>query len=101
VQKNDRRPIGGASLGVTDIQGAGIDLLERGERGIRSRLDAGQLGLGRLRLRESGHAELSGGDGDGRGPKEPAAIMIDCVRRFDLAHGTAPVVESMDCSIRT
>ena len=43
VQKNDRRTIGGAGFGVSDIQDAGIDLLERGERCVRPPLDRGQL----------------------------------------------------------
>ena len=42
VQKNDRRAIGRAGFGVADIQDAGIDLLERAERRVRSRLDRGQ-----------------------------------------------------------
>ena len=43
VQKNDRRAIGGTGFGVADIQDAGIDLLQRGERRVRPRLDRGQL----------------------------------------------------------
>ena len=43
VQKNDRRAIGGAGLGVADIQDAGIDLLQRAERRVRPRLDCGQI----------------------------------------------------------
>ena len=42
VQKNDRGTIGGAGFGVADIQDAGIDLLQRAERRVRSRLDRGQ-----------------------------------------------------------
>ena len=38
VQQNDRRAIGGAGFGVTDIQHAGIDLLEWGELYIRARV---------------------------------------------------------------
>ena len=43
VQKNDRGTIGGAGFGVSDIQQAGIDLLQRAERSVRSRLDRRQL----------------------------------------------------------
>ena len=42
VQKNDRRAIGRAGFGVSDIQDAGIDLLQRAERRVRPRLDRGQ-----------------------------------------------------------
>ena len=39
VQKNDRRTVGGTGFRVSDIQDAGIDLLERGERRVRTRFD--------------------------------------------------------------
>ena len=42
MQKNDRRAIGGAGFGVSDIQDAGIDLLQRAERCVRPWLDGGQ-----------------------------------------------------------
>ena len=37
MQKNDRGTIGRAGLGVSDIQDAGIDLLQRAERRVRPR----------------------------------------------------------------
>ena len=43
MQQDDRRTVRGAGLGVADVQDAGIDLLERGERRVRSRLDRRQL----------------------------------------------------------
>src|SRR5262245_28079739 len=44
VQEEDHRPICGAGFGVSDIQNAGIDLLERAEGGVRSWLDRRQPG---------------------------------------------------------
>jgi hypothetical protein len=47
VQKNDRRLICGTRLGVSDVQKAGIDLLERGEwtgRRIRGNLQGNRTG---------------------------------------------------------
>ena len=43
MQKNDRRTIGGAGFGIADTQNAGIDLLQRAEGRVRSRLDRGQI----------------------------------------------------------
>jgi hypothetical protein len=43
VQKNDQRPIGETSFGVSDIQNPSIDLLELAERRVRSRFDRGQI----------------------------------------------------------
>jgi hypothetical protein len=63
VQKNHWRAIGRTCFGVCNIQDAGIDLLEWGERSIRSRPDRRQLCLSclaRLRIRRPDHAKLSG-----------------------------------------
>jgi hypothetical protein len=43
VQKDDWRVICRARFGICHIQDAGIDLLQRGKRGIRSWLDRRQL----------------------------------------------------------
>jgi hypothetical protein len=43
VQKDDWRAICRARFGICHIQDAGIDLLQRGKRGIRSWLDRRQL----------------------------------------------------------
>src|SRR5262249_40549719 len=69
-----------------------IDLLERRERDVRSRLHRRQLGLGRWRLRETGHAQPRSGGSHGRRAEEPAALTVDRVRAFDLAHPTAPAI---------
>jgi hypothetical protein len=45
VQENDHGTIGGAGFGVADIEDGGIDLLQRPERGVRSRLGRGIAGL--------------------------------------------------------
>src|SRR5207248_9870093 len=45
VEKNDHRTIGAADNRVTDIQEAGIDLLDGTERGGRPRLGRGDGGL--------------------------------------------------------
>ena len=42
VQKNYGATIGRASLGVADVQYAGIDLLQRAERGVRPSLIRGR-----------------------------------------------------------
>ena len=79
MQKNDGRAIGGAGLGVADIQGAGVDLLQRGKRRIRARLDRGKLCqfyLAGLCVRRPDQAELGGGNGHGGGAKEPAAAWF-------------------------
>ena len=71
MQKNDDRAIGRAGFDISDIQKAGVDLLQRPEGGV------GLRGAG---LRRSGadQAELGGSDGSARGAKEKAAGMIDC-----------------------
>src|SRR5262249_8124707 len=50
VQKQHWLAIGWAGFGVADIQQTGIDLLQRTERSVRSRLDRGQFCLARLRV---------------------------------------------------
>ena len=49
VQQHDRGTVGGTGLGISDIQGAGIDLLERAERRVRPWLNLGSLSAARLR----------------------------------------------------
>ena len=76
MQKNDRRAIGGTGFGVGDIQDAGIDLLQRTERRVRSRLDCRHLAL---RLAGCAVAEpimpsCAAAMVIGRGTKEAAAM---------------------------
>jgi hypothetical protein len=75
VQKNDHRAIGRAGFGVSDIQEAGIDLLERAEGRSCS---CCRLAPPRRRSRE-----LHGREGHARSPKEAAAMMINFFGRFD------------------
>jgi hypothetical protein len=97
VQQIDRGPVGGAGFGLTDIEQAGIDLLQRAERG-GSRLNSGQLlriCLDSLYIGRTNHAELGRGKGHGRSPEKAAALMIDVFGYFDLIHGVSPCCD--DC----
>ena len=71
VQKNDRRTIGGAGFSVSDVQDAGIDLLQRSERRVRPRLDRGQLAGRPARLRVRGTDQ----------PKLAAAMLMAAMRK--------------------
>ena len=55
MQQKDCRAIGGAGFGVSDIEEAGVDLLQGRERGVRPRLDCGQVRFcrGGLSVRKS------------------------------------------------
>ena len=80
MQKNDGRPIGGAGFGVTDIQDAGIDLLQRSERRVRSRLDRRQLCRccgACLCACGARCSKLRGRDDDCCSADEPASTMFD------------------------
>ena len=50
MQQKNYRAIGGAGLGVSDIQEASVDLLQTRERGVRPRLDCGQVWFRRAGL---------------------------------------------------
>ena len=45
MQQKDYRAIGGAGFGVSDVQKAGVDLLQGRERGVRPGLIAGRFGF--------------------------------------------------------
>jgi hypothetical protein len=80
VQQNDCGTIGGAGFGISDIQDAGIDLLQRAERRVRPRLDRSRIrGPCRagLCVRQTAQHELSGGDAHRRGAKKAASILVD------------------------
>jgi hypothetical protein len=90
VQKNNNGPVGRAGLSVADIQDAGIDLLQGSERGVCPRLDRRQLCrfcLAGLCIRRADHAELGGGDAQGRSAEKAAAMMVDVFGHFDRVHG--------------
>ena len=88
VQKNDRGTIGGTGFGVSDIEDAGINLFQRGERRVRPRLDRRQRGLLRLGLRLGGphHAKLGRGKAHRRSRKKATPMAVDWVLRSDAAH---------------
>jgi hypothetical protein len=89
VQKNDRGTIGGACFRVTDVEDAGVDLLQRRERGVRSRLDRRQRRRScpaDLRVRRRHKAELSGDDGAGCSTDQAAPLVVEVVRHCDPVH---------------
>jgi hypothetical protein len=90
VQQNDRRPVGGAGLGVADVEDAGVDLLQRAERGIRSRLECGQLWLLRLGMQRADRPELSGGNHQAHGAEEAATMMVDVFQPIEHTHANSP-----------
>jgi hypothetical protein len=93
VQKNDRTTAGGAGFGISDVEHAGIDLLERAERRVRSRLDRGRINRAdpaRLRARRTGDAEPGERNGHGRGTQEAAAMMVDVFGQFGWTHQASP-----------
>jgi hypothetical protein len=60
VQKDDNRTIGGAGLGIADIQDAGIDLLQWTEGRVRPRLYRGWNHLAGLCVRGTDRDEFGG-----------------------------------------
>ena len=98
VQKNDRGTIGGTGFGVSDIEEAGVDLLQRAKRRVRSRLDRAQLRRFCSRCRGTDHAELGGSKGHRRSAKKAAAMLVDLFGRFGLIHGEAPEFDGWSAS---
>jgi hypothetical protein len=88
VQQKNYRAIGGAGLGVSNIQEASVDLLQGRERGVRARLDCGQVWFCRavLSVRRTAQAELRGCNSHGRGADKAAARMIDIFGDSGRAH---------------
>ena len=88
MQQKDYRAIGGAGFGVSDVQKAGVDLLQGRERGVRPRVDRGQVRFCRagLSVRRTAHAELRGCNSHGRGADKAAARMIDIFGDFSRVH---------------
>jgi hypothetical protein len=97
MQQNDGGTVGGAGLGITDIEQAGIDLLQRAERGVRARLDLGQFGrfcLADLRIRRTAQGELGGCEGHRGGAEKAAAVLVDVFGSFDRVHGWPSLAHS-------
>ena len=91
MQQEDRRTLGGAGFRISDIEEAGIDPLQGGERGVRPRRDRGQRRFRRAGLRRRGaDAELGGGEAEGGGAEEAAAAAVDRFGRLDLIHWDTP-----------
>jgi len=88
VQQNDGLAVGGACLGITDIEQPGIDLLQRCERRVRARLESPgvQSLLGRFCLGGGAKRELDCGKCHGSSAEKAAAVVVDLV-----GHLFAPV----------
>jgi hypothetical protein len=92
MQKNDHRTVGGPGFGVSNIEGASIDLLQGAEGFVRSgfiRRNIRRFCCARLCLRRTDRAELRGGNGHRGGAKETAAMLVDCLHDLDPIHGVA------------
>jgi hypothetical protein len=80
VQKDHHRPVAGAGLAEADIQGAGIDLFQWAERGIRARLDRRNARLSHLvglRIGTTDGSELGGSDRHGGSSQKAPAMVVD------------------------
>ena len=62
MQQDDDGTIGGPGFGITDREDAGLDLLQRGKRGVGARPDRARPGLCVAGLRKEGaaHGERCG-----------------------------------------
>src|SRR5215467_2791900 len=77
VQENDHWSVGGTGFSVTDIQDAGIDLLQRSEGRVCSWLDCRHVYLFSLCCCRIDHPELTGGDCKRGDAKEAASVLVD------------------------
>ena len=96
VQKDHRRAIGRAGLGVADVQDAGVDLLERPEGRVRPGLNRWQSRgscLADLCCRRTDYAELRGRNRRGSSIKKATAMPVDpseLVLTSDLLRSMVP-----------
>jgi hypothetical protein len=80
-------PADGTNLSVADVEKAGVDLLQRPERGVcgglsrRRRLDRRRLGA-----RRPERPQPDGRKGDRSAAEQPAAQTIDVFQPHNLAH---------------
>ncbi len=86
MQENNDGSVGGAGLGISDIERPGVDLLERREGRVRPRLDRGQLRLACLRMRRTNPTEFHSGNRKRGGSKKTAPIEVEASRRIDSTH---------------
>ena len=76
MQQNDRGAVSRTGFRVANVEEAGIDLFEGGERGVRPRFDCGRRpGFHGLRIGNPNYAELPTRDREGRGAKNAAAAV--------------------------
>ena len=88
MQKNDRAAIGRTGLGVSDIQVAGIDLLERSEGRVGPWLYGRQRYVAGLRIGRADQAKLGRRNGHSRGAEETTPMKVEFFGRIELIHGT-------------
>ena len=86
MQQNDGGAVGGAGLGISDIERPGVDLFERRKGCVRPRFDRGQLRLACLRMRRTDPTEFHSGNGERGGSKKTAPIEVEASRRIDSTH---------------
>ena len=92
MQQNNGLPIGRTRFGIGDVQHAGVDVLQRAERGVGPRPDPGERRLGGLRGGRQQYAELRGG-GQSGGADQMAATKVD---PFQIAvHGQSLLVRML------
>src|SRR5262249_6071673 len=80
MQEDRHGSIAGTGFGVPDAEHAGIDLLQRGERGMRPRFDVRHTGgfrVRRLCTRDTDHTELCSGKSSRGSTNEAAPIRMD------------------------
>jgi hypothetical protein len=95
VQQNDGSAIGRAGFGIADIEDPGIDLLERSERSVRSRLDRRQARRFGLRCCGADQTKLRDRGAERRDAKETTTVMVDLFGSINFGHGKSPkLVES-------
>jgi hypothetical protein len=87
------RAVGGARLGVSDVEKASVDLLERRKRCVRPRLDRGHLRHDLAYLREGGTDQTEFGTGESQrgGAQKTAATTVDAAGLVDSVHLPAPL----------
>jgi hypothetical protein len=85
VQEDDRRTIGGAGFHISDIQKAGIDLLQWAKRRVRPGLDLGHRPSARLRF-YGAYCDNRSNESHGRIAQKATTDITDLFRPFDRTH---------------
>ena len=100
MQEDNGWPIGGTFVGVSDVEIAGVDMLQRGEGRVRSRLRFGQLcrfSIASLCARRTDHPKFRGGNGERRSFKETGGDHDGSLRRF-LTKSSVNFLENIRCN---